>query len=87
MLGMWTWRRALRLACLQDPETGAEWPRGIRGWLRAIRNARSELFEQLPRDLARAHEAGATAQVEEHVRGLWDGLLDRPIPFARLGLR
>jgi GT2 family glycosyltransferase len=87
MLGMWTWRRAIRLACLQDVETGAEWPRGIRGWVRAVRNARSELFDELPCDLARAHQAGATAQIEEQVRGLLDGLLDRPIPFERLRLR
>lgn len=87
MLGMWTWRRAIRLVCLQDADTGADWPRGVRGWIRAIRNVPSELFDHLPRELAKASEAGATAQVEEHVRGLWDGLLDRPIPFERLRLR
>jgi hypothetical protein len=40
-----------------------------------------------PSDAVRARRVGYTTQVEEAARGLWDGLLDRPLPLERLGLR
>jgi hypothetical protein len=40
-----------------------------------------------PRTVWRAYRAGRFEQFAESVRGLRDGLLRRPIPFARLGLR
>ena len=41
----------------------------------------------LPRDLWRAHRDGRTSEMEEHLRGLIDGVLNRPLPLVRLGLR
>jgi hypothetical protein len=41
----------------------------------------------LPRDIRIARQEGRLAQIREHVRGLRDGLLDRPLPLERLGLR
>src|SRR5262249_3745652 len=40
----------------------------------------------LPRDIWRAYRAGCLQQVIETMRGLWDGVLDRPLPLRRLGL-
>jgi hypothetical protein len=40
-----------------------------------------------PRDVWRAVRTGRTASVGADARGLWDGLLDRPVPFRELGLR
>ena len=42
---------------------------------------------ELPRDIRRAREQGLTAEVEACVRGHWDGVLGRPLPLERLGLR
>jgi GT2 family glycosyltransferase len=41
----------------------------------------------LPRDLRRAHVEGRLEQLREHLRGLWDGFRNRPLPLERLGLR
>jgi GT2 family glycosyltransferase len=37
--------------------------------------------------IAAAHRSGRTAQFTAHLRGLRDGLLNRPLPLAALGLR
>lgn len=46
-----------------------------------------DLLWALPRDIWRAYRTGCLAQVIETLRGLWDGVLDRPLPLERLGLR
>ena len=46
-----------------------------------------DLLWSLPRDVWRAYRMGCLTQVIETVRGLWDGILDRPLPLKRLGLR
>ena len=46
-----------------------------------------DLVYSLPRDTWRAYRAGCLQQVIETFRGLWDGVLDRPLPLTRLGLR
>jgi GT2 family glycosyltransferase len=46
-----------------------------------------DLFWSLPRHILAAHREGHIAQPREEIRGLWDGLLDRPLPLERLGLR
>jgi hypothetical protein len=46
-----------------------------------------DLFWNLPREIWRAHRAGRTAQFAQYLRGLRDGVLDRPIPLEDLGLR
>ena len=42
---------------------------------------------QLVRDVQHAHRDGRTAQIVAHLHGLWDGVLGRPLPLERLGLR
>src|SRR5262249_8507245 len=46
-----------------------------------------DLLWTLPREIWRAHRQGRIAQVIQYLRGLRDGILDRPIPLERLGLR
>jgi GT2 family glycosyltransferase len=46
-----------------------------------------DLLWSLPRDVVRASREGRIASVMADVRGLRDGVLDRPVPFAALGLR
>jgi hypothetical protein len=91
-LGLLTYRKALRWYCLE--ETGAP-PEVLRGqrrptpaqWARAAVGAPRVLLRALPREIARAHREGLTTQIEACIRGHWDGLLDRPVPLERLGLR
>ena len=91
-LGLLTYRKALAWYCLE--ETGAP-PVVLRGArraslrdrLHALVGAPAVLLRALPREIARARREGLTAQVEACVRGHWDGLLDRPLPLAELGLR
>ncbi|HJQ85831.1 MAG TPA: glycosyltransferase family 2 protein [Candidatus Binatia bacterium] len=87
MLGLWTYRRALALYCLERelPAPGAAATAGTR--FRAVVRAPMHLLVTLPADVRAAHREGATAQLVEHLRGLWDGVRDRPLPLERLGLR
>lgn len=41
----------------------------------------------LPREIARARRRGRFIEFAEYLRGLRDGILDRPLPLERLGLR
>ncbi|HSP95636.1 MAG TPA: glycosyltransferase family 2 protein [Candidatus Dormibacteraeota bacterium] len=83
-IGAFGFRRALALHCLDD---GAAAPVGpLARWLRA--GARLfALPAWLLRESRRAHREGRDAQVLELVRGLRDGVLFRPLPLERLGLR
>jgi hypothetical protein len=87
ILGLWTYRRALALYCLERelPSPTATPTLGTR--LRALLKAPKHLLVTLPADIRQAHREGATAQLVEHVRGLRDGFRDRPLPLERLGLR
>jgi GT2 family glycosyltransferase len=87
MLGLWTYRRALTLYCLEREVGRPGAPPTARERLRALARAPKHLLVTLPADVRAAHREGATAQVVEHVRGLWDGVRDRPLPLERLGLR
>ncbi|HLY36621.1 MAG TPA: hypothetical protein VKU61_01205, partial [Candidatus Binatia bacterium] len=40
-----------------------------------------------PRDVWRAWRSGRLRELGETLRGLRDGVLDRPLPLGRLGLR
>ena len=87
MLGLWTYRRALGLYCLEEEGTAGESRGSIRRWARAVARAPGRLLRALPRDVRLAHQDGETAQLVEHVHGLWDGLRGRPLPLERLKLR
>jgi len=66
-------------------------PAGARGTLRRMLllpvTAPADLCWFLPRDVVRGVRQGRTIELAEYLRGLWDGYRDRPIPYARLGLR
>jgi hypothetical protein len=82
-LGLWSYRRALWLYC---QEWAGRHPGRGRG-LRWVWHAPRALLVDLPRDVRQARVDGITAQVDEYVRGLVDGLHDRPLPLERYGLR
>jgi GT2 family glycosyltransferase len=82
MLGLWTYRRALVVACVGR----AGGSRSGR-FLRTILRTPIVLLWSLPRAAARARREGRTVEVREHVQGLLDALYNRPVPFDRLGLR
>ena len=82
MLGIWTYRRALVVACVG--RTGGS---PIGRFFGTIVRTPVALLWTIPRAVARAHREGRTLEVREHVRGLVDGLSNRPVPLERLGLR
>ena len=83
-IGAWNYRRALALYWA-NPD-GVDDPPAASALARLLRLP-AALFRTLPRDVRQARADGRLAQVSEHVRGLWDGILDRPLPLQRLGLR
>ena len=83
-IGAWSYRKALRLYCtnpdgLDDPPPSSTWTQ--------MRRLPYVLLRALPRDIRIARREGRLAQIDEHLRGLWDGILDRPLPLERLGLK
>src|SRR5215470_11532241 len=83
-IGAWSYRKAFSLYC-SNPD-GRDDPQPTSGW-DTLRRLPHVLFRSLPRDIRIARDEGRLAQIREHVRGLWDGILDRPLPLERLGLR
>ena len=89
-IGAWSYRRALALYCLHaggDPALAGRVAEDRRSRLRRWLAVPRRLLWSLPRDVARLRREGHTAQLEEHLRGLWDGLRGAPLPLERLGLR
>ena len=90
-IGLWTWSRFFRFYFLDRngvpkepaPTLGAR----VRRHVRWIARLPFDLLWCLPRDIWRARRSGCTEQIDEIIRGLWDGLLDRPLPLKRLGLQ
>jgi hypothetical protein len=80
-IGAFGYRRALSVI-LFGPE-----PEGAREIVRGLLRAPISLLWNFPREAWRAHREGRTAQVAALVRGLWDGIRERPLPLERLGLR
>jgi GT2 family glycosyltransferase len=83
-IGAWSYRKAVSLYCsnpdgLEDAPPAALW--------RKLLNVPYALLRAFPRDIRSARREGRLAQLGEHVSGLWDGILDRPLPLERLGLR
>jgi GT2 family glycosyltransferase len=90
-LGLWTWRRMGRFyfverhALLREPRPGLG-AAVVRALARVVL-VPWDLFVALPRDVVRAIRSGRLVEFAEYLRGLWDGVRDRPLPLARLGLR
>jgi hypothetical protein len=86
-LGLLTYRRALALYCLESEVAESGSPPTAWTRVRAVLRAPRHLLVSLPADVRRARADGATAQVDELLRGLADGWHDRPLPLERLGLK
>jgi GT2 family glycosyltransferase len=90
-LGLFGYRRGLAHWCYDTAGVPAErWPGEeptTAQRVRAILVAPWALFVALPYALWQARREGLTRQVEACVRGHWDGILGRPLPLERLGLR
>jgi glycosyltransferase involved in cell wall biosynthesis len=90
-LGFWDWRRMCRFyfvdrhALLREPRPGLQ-AALVRALARAVLLP-WDLFVALPRDVVRAIRSGRLAEFVEYVRGLRDGVCDRPLPLTRLGLK
>lgn len=82
MLGVWTYRRALVVACV-----GRMGGSPIGRFIRTILRTPIALLWTLPRAAARARREGRTGEVREHVQALIDAIKNRPVPLDRLGLR
>ena len=91
-IGAWDYRRVCAFYLLER-RGHEEPPRSVRLFDELRRHPRwllhllADLFWWLPRDTWRAYRTGCLTQVIETLRGLRDGLLDRPVPLERLGLR
>ena len=87
-LGRWEWSNALDHGALGRHAVFRRWPRGrlARGAVR-LAMLPYALLIGIPLDVWRAYRAGRLEQFLATLRGLRDGYLRRPIPFARLRLR
>ena len=83
-IGAFSYGKALSLYCA-NPDGLVEPPPASA--LTRLLRLPGVLFRALPRDVRLARREGRLGQVREHVRGVWDGILDRPLPLERLGLR
>ncbi len=90
-LGAWSYRRFLdtyfieRHPVLRTPPHG--WLGGARRLGAMVTLPVLDALWSLPRDIVRAWRRGQFAEFAEYLRGLRDGVLDRPLPLGRLGLR
>jgi hypothetical protein len=85
-IGAWSYRKALSMYCA-NPDAAWEPPGVPVSMPTKTRRLPGVFFHALPRDVRIARAEGRLRQIREHVRGLWDGILDRPLPLERLGLR
>lgn len=76
-LGRWSWRDVAD-AYLGGAQAGP---------LRRIATLPVALVWRFPRDVVRAARVGRLGEIAETLRALRDGVLDRPLPLQRLGLR
>jgi GT2 family glycosyltransferase len=83
-IGAWSYRKALSAYCA-NPYGVDDPPRASA--LTKLLRLPIVLVRALPRDIRSARREGRLAQLAEHLRGLRDGILDRPLPLERLGLR
>ncbi len=90
-IGAWDYKRVFIFYFLErrgfPPPSPADLLAEIRRHPLRLRYLPIDLLWCLPRDIWRAYRQGCLAQVIETARGLWDGVLDRPLPLKRLGLQ
>jgi hypothetical protein len=90
-LGRWGYRDFLREHIVERHPPAALGPFGTAATLKRalllLLWAPIDLLWTLPQELRAARRAGRTAELAAYLRGLRDGLLGRPVPLERLGLR
>ncbi len=90
-LGAWSYRRFLDTYFIERHPVLRTPPQGWFGKVRRIGAVVTlpvvDAVWSLPRDIVRAWRRGQFAEFAEYLRGLRDGVLDRPLPLERLGLR
>jgi GT2 family glycosyltransferase len=90
-LGRWSWTELARVYFMDRhgiPRVAGDGAGARLG--RSLRLGVVVLFDVLwcfPRDVWRAWRSGRLRELGETLRGLRDGVLDRPLPLVRLGLR
>jgi hypothetical protein len=90
-LGAWDWREFFRAYFVERHPVLLTPPRGKLARARRLAALATlpllDAVWSLPRDIARAWWRGQFVEFAEYLRGLRDGVLDRPLPLGRLGLR
>jgi hypothetical protein len=86
-LGRWSYAEAARVHFVERRAALLDGRAGAARLLVFAGTVPLDLFVTFPREIAAAWRAGRLDQLRYHVRGLWDGVLDRPLPLAELGLR
>src|SRR6185295_16066745 len=90
-LHRWTWPEVAAVHFLdrrripRDP--GPTRAARVRRALRLALTGPFDLLWTAPHETWRAIRTGRTAELFEVLRGLWDGIRNRPLPLRRLGLR
>ena len=85
-LGRWSWRDVAD-AYLGGAAAGPGAAGGAARRVRRLAAVPLALGVRFPRDLVGAARSGRLGELAETLRGLRDGVLDRPLPLKRLGLR
>ncbi|MFN8545159.1 MAG: glycosyltransferase family 2 protein [Candidatus Binatia bacterium] len=88
-LGRWSYPEMLRFYFVERrwPAAAARRPLDGPTKRRALLWAPFDLLWSLPRDVVLAVRRGRAAELRMYLRGLLDGVLRRPLPLTRLGLR
>ncbi len=86
-LGRWDWAEVRNFWFIRRHPFLRRHPRGLVRLLALTVLVPFDVLCSLPRDVWRAWREGRLRQFGEYVRGLRDGVLDRPLPLRRLGLR
>jgi GT2 family glycosyltransferase len=85
-LGRWEWADVARFCFVERHPWLARLPGPVRAAVLAVL-VPFDVLVGVPHEVWRAGRAGRLTQFLAYLRGLRDGYLKRPIPFARLGLR
>jgi len=86
-LGRWSWRDVADAYLGVGVAADAAGRQRAVGQLRRLAAVPLAVGVRFPRDLISAARSGRLGEIAETLRGLRDGILNRPLPLTRLGLR